>query len=57
MKLGNKIKKHEPEIYRDREKIRADLESLRHCQVGLHQVHQIVQTVINSRFKIKTKKK
>lgn len=46
MKLRRRMKKHEPEIYRGKGKIQADLEALLHCQVGLHQVHQIVQTVI-----------
>lgn len=41
------MKKHEPEIYIGKEKIQADLEVLQHCQVGLHRVHQIVQTVVN----------
>ncbi|CAJ1948765.1 unnamed protein product [Sphenostylis stenocarpa] len=33
------MKKHEPGIYRGKEKIQADLEELQHCLEDFHQVH------------------
>lgn len=50
------MKRHEPEIYRGKEKIQADLEVLQHCRVDFHQVHLIVQTVVNGWLKVKMRK-
>jgi len=47
------MKKQEPEIYRGKEKIQADLEALLHCLEDFHQVHLKVQTGKNGWLEVK----